>query len=176
MEVETLKVRREKLLTCNNINKVFSKIVEQILPVTSWVIFMMSLVLQIGVQNRMGIQRDLIVRNKKLAATVFSTTYLEGYKLILIAGIAFCIILFIWKRKIFSHQNISILKWPFSYRWRKYLIYTLAVSILGIIMLAFYNSVSWLAYPWMLLSVLIMVIVQYSRLLYLIFFTPNLFK
>lgn len=176
MEVEALKVRREKLLTGNNINKVFSKIVEQILPIISWVIFMMSLVLQIGVQNRMGIQRDLIVRNKKLASTVFSMTYLEVYKLILIAGIVFCIILFVWKRKMFSHQNISILKWPLSHSWRKYLIYTLTVSIVGIVMLQFYNLVSWLAYPWMLLSVLIMAVVQYSRLFYLIFFTPDLFK
>jgi hypothetical protein len=146
---------------------VWQRIIEQIMPGVTYFIFAMSIILQKGSESRMGIQRDLMVRNKKLTSSILAPNLLEFYKWGVGIGILFCIVIFNFlKRDSEKYLNFTV-KNSLGYRYRKYLIHTAGTNALLLIMLIFYNKATWLAYPWMVLSVLIIVIVQYIRLIYI---------
>lgn len=81
-------------------------------------------------------------------------------------GIVFCIIVFILLKRDYEKSSKLKINNGLTYTYKKYLMYTIGASILLLIMIIFYDKVTWLAYSWMLLSVLIIVIVQYIRLFY----------
>lgn len=140
--------------------------IEKILPMFSWIIFIATLLLQIGVKKSMTINRDLIYRNKILNSSILKSSHLSVYQGILFIGIAFCIFLYFINMKRFSYHKLFAKKNDGINRLKKYLILTFSMSILCISMLVFYQEVTLLAYPFMMMGALLVVMIQYARLIY----------
>ncbi|QEK12917.1 hypothetical protein FQB35_11610 [Crassaminicella thermophila] len=134
-------------------------IIESVMPILSWIFLAMTIGLKRFAENSMGIQRDLIVRNKLLNTSILKENLLSIYKWSLLIGIGICIILFF----IFMKKNIK------NRLWMKYLIKTVSASSLGILIILYYEKVSSLAYPWMTLGILIVVVIQYIRMVYSVY-------
>ncbi|WP_227762117.1 hypothetical protein [Zhaonella formicivorans] len=127
----------------------------KILPAVSWLLLLLSLLLQIGVQKRMGIQRDLYVRNRALQQTVFTPELVMLYKLLILLVLLW-LILFLFRmiiRK--NNENLS-----------RFAVLTLFGSAFALNLLMFYGKISSPAYPWIVLASLLFVIIQLTRLIY----------
>lgn len=130
--------------------------VESVMPILSWIFLAMTIGLKRFAENSMGIQRDLIVRNKLLTTSILKGNLLLFYQWSLFIGMSICVVLFFMIRK----KNIK------KKLWIKYLIKTVSVSSLGILIISYYEKSSSLAYPWMILGILIVVVIQYVRIFY----------
>lgn len=65
-------MRKEIDMENKSYRTVCQRIIEQILPCITYLIFAISVVLQKGAESRMGLQRDLLVRNKKLTKVILA--------------------------------------------------------------------------------------------------------
>lgn len=133
----------------------------KLLPVVSWLLLIMSILLQFGAQKRMGIQRDLFIRNRVLKQTIFTPELVMLYKL-LIMLVLLWLTLFLFR--IIFRQNKENFSW--------FAVLTLFGSAFAFILLMFYGKISWLAYPWIVLASLFFVIIQLIRLIFCIIFNP----
>lgn len=131
---------------------VSSLVIEKILPYISYMIILLSIVLEIAAKKSMGFQRDLIYRKGLLENSILTFDLLNIYKWIVLAGIVFCTIIIISKGDTFSD------------RLKKYIHHTIALSIVFVIMIIFYTKVTLVAYPLMVLSIGISVVFQYIRI------------
>ncbi len=138
-------------------------IIEKIAPIFSWLFVVLSLALQIGAQNSMGIYRDLVYRNWFLTNTLMTKKFLKIYQWSVLLGIGFCITIFLL-RKIRPLKDYII--GSLEYRWNRYLRRIICLSVVCFCMIIIYERVTWIAYPWILLSILITVCVHYIRLTY----------
>lgn len=138
-----------------------------ILPILSYILFFMSIYLIRLVDDRMGLQRDLFVRNKKLFTSVLSPGLIFTYKIVLIIG-ALISIYFIFKA---NHDNRSKMFGGKTYSFKAYYygIFSIIVSIAAFVMLFFIESAHTLAFPWVVISLLIAAGVQYIREMYYFF-------
>lgn len=137
-------------------------IFEKVLPILSYVLFFASIVLQKLGESRMGVSRSLIYRNRILNNTIFLPSLMKLYSIIIILGLImyFLIICCKFKRciKPILADKISI----------KYFIKTIIISIISIVLLIFYNKVDLIGYPWITLSMLILLLVEYIRTIYIL--------
>lgn len=138
-----------------------------IFPILSYILFFMSIYLIRLVDSRMGLQRDLFVRNKKLFTSVLSPDLVIAYKIILIIGTLISIYC-IFKA---NHENRANMFGGKTYSFKAYYygIFSTAVSIAAFVMLLFLESADTLAFPWIVTTLLIGVIVQYIRVIYYLF-------
>ncbi|WP_432663040.1 hypothetical protein R9X47_20935 [Wukongibacter baidiensis] len=128
-------------------------VTEKILPVISYFFIVLSIGIEAAARKSMGIHRDLVFRKGALEDTVLSVKLLNIYKWIIIAGIVVCIGIIILRR-----ANIIG-------RLKQYVFFTVALSIVLLVMIIFYKEVSLIAYPWMVVSVGTAVIFQYIRII-----------
>ncbi|WP_432407748.1 hypothetical protein [Wukongibacter sp. M2B1] len=133
--------------------KIHLAIIERILPAVSYFLIVLSMGLEIAVRKSMGIHRDLVFRKGIIEKTVLSVEKLNIYKYLILAGIGICTVIIILRR------------YKINDRLRKYIFLTVGLSILLLMMIISYNKVSLIAYPWMVISVGIMVICQYIRII-----------
>jgi branched-subunit amino acid transport protein AzlD len=133
-----------------------SIIVKSVMPILAWIFLAMTIGLKRFAEHSMGIQRDLVVRNKLLTAGILKENLLSFYQGSLLIGIGICVILFFMVRK----KNVK------NKLWTKYLIKTIGVSSLGLLIIFYYEKSSSLAYPWMTLGILIAALIQYIRIFY----------
>ena len=138
-----------------------------IFPILSYILFFMSLYLIKLVDDRMGLQRDLFVRNKKLFTSVLSPELVIIYKIILIIGTLISIY-FIFK---VNRQNKSSMFGSKTYSFKAYYygFFSIAVSIATFVMLFFLEQAVTLAFPWIMISLLVTVVVQYIRIIHYMF-------
>lgn len=129
--------------------KIYLVMVHRIFTVISCILIISSLGLEIASRKSMGVYRDLVFRKGILENTILGSDLLNIYKWLTMIGIGVCIII------IFSKRN-SIIS-----RAKKYIWTTISFSIVFVIMIIFYNKISWIAYPLMLVSIGITVIFQY---------------
>ncbi|MCM1989745.1 hypothetical protein [Oceanirhabdus seepicola] len=134
-----------------------------IFPILSYILFFMSIYLIKLVDDRMGLQRDLFVRNKKLFTSVLSPELVIIYKIILIIG---TLISIYYMFKV-NRQNKSTMFGSKTYSFKAYYygIFSSAVSIAAFAMLFSLEKVDTLAFPWIVISLLIAAIVQYIRII-----------
>ncbi|WBW98113.1 hypothetical protein [Oceanirhabdus sp. W0125-5] len=134
-----------------------------IFPIFSYLLFFISIYLIKLVDERMGLERDLYVRNKKLFASVLTPELVIVYKIILVIG-ALLSIYFIFK---VNHKNKSTIfgNKSFSFKPYYYSLFSIVVSIATFAMLFFIKSADTLAFPWIVITLLIMAIVQYIRII-----------
>ncbi len=134
-----------------------------IVPLFSYILFFMSIYLIRLVDDRMGLQRDLFVRNKKLFTSVLSPELVIIYKILLIIGVLISIY-FIFKVNKENRSTMFGSKTP-SFKAYYYGIFSILASIAAFIMLFFLERIDTLAIPWIVISLLIAAIVQYLRLI-----------
>jgi len=144
----------------------WSLLIERFIPIIAWLLVVASLGLQFAAQNRMGVYRSLSYRNQVLNEGIFAPGRLDIYSWLIIAGLLLCLLIFGLSERAFSKRNRPIGKPTLEYRWLSYLIRTAFLSGGLVIMFRLYNNVLWLAYPWIVLAVSIVLCVHYFRLFY----------
>ena len=138
-----------------------------IFPIFSYILFFTSISLIKLVDDRMGLQRDLFVRNKKLLTSVLSPELVIIYTIILIIGALFSIY-FIFK---VNRQNKLSMFGGKTHSFKAYYygILSIVISIATSIMLFSLKSADTLAFPWIVISLLIVAIIQYIRIIQYMF-------
>lgn len=152
MELPLLNYSKENKML-KRYKKFYLVMTEKILPTILYFIITLSIGLEIAAQKSMGVYRDLIFRKEALENTILHIEILNIYKWIILVGIGACAII------------ISLRKVNTSDRVKKYIFGTMGLSIVLLIMISFYNKVSFVAYPWMVLSVGLSVLFQYIRII-----------
>lgn len=142
-------------------------IIESILPSISYIFIIMSLILQFGAQNSMGIYRDLSYRNTLLKNTILTFKLLHLYMLISLIGIFICIGVLYFNNKRIKKEAFLLKAHNSQNKFSRYLWCTIGISLLFIFMITIYDKIFWIAYPWMVLTVGIGVIIQYIRIIYI---------
>ncbi|SHK51548.1 hypothetical protein [Paramaledivibacter caminithermalis] len=134
-------------------NKLYLPIIQKIFTIISCILIILSLGLEAASKKSMGVYRDLVFRKGLLENTILSSNLLNLYKWFLIAGIGSCAVIIILKR-------IYIID-----RMKKYIKATMALSIILLIMILFYNRVGLTAYPLMVVSIGITVVLRYIMII-----------
>lgn len=142
----------------------WSLLIERFIPITAWLLVVASLGLQVAAQNRMGVHRSLSFRNQTLNEGILAPGRQDIYSWLILAGLLLCLIIFGLSKRAFSKQNRPIGKPALEHRWLSYLIRTAFLSGGLVIMFRLYNNILWLAYPWIVLAVSIVLCVHYFRL------------
>jgi prepilin signal peptidase PulO-like enzyme (type II secretory pathway) len=125
-----------------------------LVPFISWLVLIGTLALEKGSRERMGLFRDLAVRRTILNSSIFRADQLELYKNALIISLLIWVMVAMIKVKNASSGL------------RRYIAVTLLTTFALYMMLYLYFDVSWLAYPLICLSMILLVIVQDLRLSY----------
>lgn len=145
---------------------ILSLLVERLLPIFAWLMIILSIGLQIGTQKSMGIYRDLVVRNRVLTNSILTKKLVGVYQWSIWIVIGICLVIFYYHRRRLISQNSDVRKGNLMFRFVKYFRRTMLISIVWFIMIFVDDKVSLLAYPWMVLSVMVMVCIQYLRLFF----------
>lgn len=134
-------------------NELSLQMMQKIFTIISCILIILSLGLEVASKKSMGVYRDLVFRKGLLENTILSSNLLNLYKWFLIAGIGSCAVIIILRR-------IYIID-----RMKKYIKTTMALSIILLIMISFYDRVGLIAYPWMVVSIGITVVLRYIMII-----------
>lgn len=134
-----------------------------IFPILSYILFFMSIYLIRLVDDRMGLQRDLFVRNKNLFTSVLSAELVIIYKIILIIGTLISLYSIFKGYK--ENKSRMFGRRTYSFKAYYYGVFSTVVSIAAFVMLFSLESADTLAFPWIVISLLIAAVVQYIRLI-----------
>ncbi|MDP2211498.1 MAG: hypothetical protein Q8J63_07175 [Candidatus Aquicultor sp.] len=149
-----------------------SLLIERFIPALSWLLVTASLTLEKFAESRMGVYRSLSVRNQSLSTGLFAPSNLSLYMGIIAIGLAVCLLLFVMSRARFSKQGKERSTSEGSQTFREsskrrrlnYLLRTSLLSVLLVVLLWFYPSATWPAYPWIVISTGAVLMTHYLRI------------
>ncbi len=134
------------------------KIFLKILPSIAFLLILASVTLYFLAEKSMVVYRDLMYRNDILNETLLSNGLLGVYKIIALVSIVISIFLFIKFRNSLPKGHLY------------YIISPIIVGVILYFMINLYNTITWVSYPWMILSVIIKFLVENIRMIYSIKF------
>lgn len=134
------------------------KIFLKILPSIASLLILASVTLYFLAEKSMVVYRDLMYRNDILNETLLSNGLLGVYKIIALVSIVISIFLFIKFRNSLPKGHLY------------YIISPIIVGVILYFMINLYNTITWVSYPWMILSVIIKFLVENIRMIYSIKF------
>lgn len=149
-----------------------SLLIERFIPALSWLLVTASLALEKFAESRMGVYRSLSVRNQSLNTGLFAPSKLSLYMGIIAIGLAICLLLYVMNRARFSKQGKESGTSKGSRTFREsserrrlnYLLRTSLLSVLLLVLLWFYPSATWPAYPWIVISTGVVLMTHYLRI------------
>jgi len=150
-------------------HKPLSILIEYILPLISGILVIASISLQYGVRKYMGLQRDLVYRNKLLTNSILSSNRLNLYQLIVVIGLVFCLIMYFRQKNKHSKYSRRFSDSTWCNKLNRILTLISLTSIVWLSLTVYYPNSNTLAYPWIILTLLVAIIIQYIRLIHLYF-------
>ncbi|MTI65055.1 MAG: hypothetical protein FH753_00435 [Firmicutes bacterium] len=130
----------------------FQILIEKIFPSLAWLFFTFVLTLEYLANKSMGFYRHIMVKNQTLK---FMTRNLDKIRWIIIIGIIIILIKVLFN-KIYKRTRKKRLKC---------MVITILMSILLIFVTSF-NTLNIITFPWLVLSIIIIIFFQYIRLIY----------
>lgn len=148
---------------------ILSVLVENIFPALTYILFIISIGLQKVTEMKEGIESQVISMNNELTSSILTENSMDLFKYFSIAVIIICSMLLLLKITK-SNKNSLFSKKTFFERYRfRYLIFTVLSCGMLFLMLFYYSEVSWIAYPLIVVSALIIVVIQLIRIIFVTF-------
>lgn len=114
-----------------------------------------AFIMQYLSKKKMGVMRYLVFKNRVYKETFLSNYWMDAYIVCFIIGIAICTIFFIYMSKVKKNNKLKLI-----------LIYIIIINAVAIYFIIKIDSIKLLAYPYFLISIFVVSIIEFIRLIY----------